>query len=387
MKPNSDSIDKLPRIPLISGSAAQRRRDDIETYFVHRTPPCLRAGVSTALTWITGLAPSMDAAGGAGRTGETRAFLLTSIAMLLGLAGFAANGSWPFAVAAGVPLLHGMRSFSSAVGHHMTHGAKVLPISSAARRLVYDIIGALFWLPSFAEYANGHRAHHRHTAGADDADQRFIAHLGARFDRPWRLLSTLLNPALHARFLSARLGSAFLRGPLWRRFTASLGVSLIIAQGVSSFALWLIFAVFAYQLVTILQWSTEHLWGRRPAGRPVTPMTAGVTYGRLLLPATAALLDRPGLISTAAMLARLLMYGVVKFILLPGDLANHDLHHLGHGPWLRAAHIRARLLKDGGIPLYQTASLRGMFALAYRSATSITPALLGEVPADRLLRM
>jgi hypothetical protein len=388
MKADTDTIDKPPRLPLITGSAALRRRDDLETYFVHRAPECLRAGVSTVLTWITGLAPSADATGATGRASETRAFLLTLAAMFLGWAGFAVNGSWPLALAAGVLLVQGMRSFSSAVGHHMTHGAKVLPLSSEARRLVYDIISALLWLPGFLEYATGHRAHHRYTAGANDEDRRFIAYLGARFDRPWRLLLTLLDPALHARFLGARLRSAFRRGPWWRRLTASLAVSPIIAaQELPMFALWLIFAVFAYQSVTILQWSTEHLWGRRPEGRPVTPLTAGVTYGRLLLPATTAPLDRPVLLATAAMFARLLMYGVVRFILLPGDLANHDLHHLGRGPWLRAAHTRAQLLKQGDIPLYQTASLRGMFTLAYCSATSTPPTPLGEISSDRLLQM
>jgi fatty acid desaturase len=387
MKPDATTIDTARRGPLISGSAARRRRDDLEAHFALRAPAFLRYGISAVLTWVTGLAPSNDVMNASRRSSETRAFLLMSAALFLGVTGLASNGGWLFTLVAGVLLVHGMRSFSSVVGHHMTHGAKVLPIFRESGRLAYDVISALCGLPSFHEYANGHRAHHRHTAGDGDEDQRFIAYLGARFDRPWRLLLTLVNPVLHARFLGARLRTTFLRGPPWRRLIASAAAVVIFMQGLPMLALWMIFAGFAYQLVTVLKWSTEHLWGRRPQDRPITPTTAGVTYGRLLLPATAALLNQPGPVTTIAVAARLLMYGIVKFILLPGDLANHDLHHLGRGPWLHATHIRAQLLTDGKLSLYQTASLRGMFALAYRSATLMQATPLREVPSDRLLQM
>ncbi len=68
-------------------------------------------------------------------------------------------------------LLHGLRSFSSAIGHHITHGAKVLPLKSQQIRWIYDLISAAFLLSSFEDYRR-------------DPDRRFIAFLGISFRNP-----------------------------------------------------------------------------------------------------------------------------------------------------------------------------------------------------------
>jgi fatty acid desaturase len=234
----------------------------------------------------------------------------------------------------------------------MTHGAKVLPLAPAARRLLYDVISAMFLLSAFDSYRKDHQQHHAYAAGPDDADQQFIAYLGARFDGGLPFLLTLLDPVFHLRFLKARLTAVLLTGQMCRR-----------ALGLGAMILWLLFAPFAwlgivivlFQAATLLQWSTEHLWGRRPVGMKPADTATAVTYGRLLLPESGFWWKLP-------------VYTLFRMILLSGDLPNHDLHHLGKGPWVDAPYTRTRLMLEGGTPLRQTGGLRAMFRLAFDSA-------------------
>jgi len=241
----------------------------------------------------------------------------------------------------------------------MTHGARVLPGPAAIRRTLYDAVSA-------------------GAAGPDDAAERFIAWLGARFDSPARFVATLLEPRFHLRFLAARARAVFLRGPAWRRaFAIVFHAAVIGATPWSGLITWAIFAGPLFQAATLTQWSTEHFWGARPVGaNPVDTATA-VTYGRLLLPDPAR----------SGWWLRLLAYVPVRFLLLSGDLVNHDLHHIGRGPWTRHASIQTRLLRDGRIPIRQTASLRAGFAVAFRSARGVEPRPPRAMSRRRLLGM
>lgn len=81
-----------------------------------------------------------------------------------------------------------------------------------------------------------------------------------------------------------------------------------------------------------------------------------MTYGRLLIPDA----NFCGLLC-------LLGYALVRALWLQGDLNNHDLHHIGQGPWTEAPYVRTRLLMDG-VPLRQTIDVRAMFQVAFDAA-------------------
>ena len=344
--------------PLVSGPLALARRDALEAAITLRLPVWFQLWVSVMLTWLTGLAPSASGGQPARPGGEARAFWLMMAALVLGGAAVLTGNR---VLLGGLALVYGMRSFSSVVGHHMTHLAKVLPGPAWISRLVYDVASALLLLPRFAVYQLSHRRHHAYTAGPDDPDQRFIAHLGARFDGPLRFFLTVIEPRFHLLFLRARLGAALLDGPLWRR-AIPVGFHAAMAMWASPQAIltWAFFAGLLYQVASLTQWSSEHLWGKRPASGKAVEIATAVTYGRLLLPDPAS----------RGLWLRLPLYALARLLLVTGDLINHDLHHVGRGPWADHAYIRTRLILEGRIALRQTVTLRGMFEAAFASALS-----------------
>jgi hypothetical protein len=278
-------------------------------------------------------------------------------------------------------MLHGLRSFSSVVGHHMTHGARVLSLSVKACRFVYNLISAIFLLPSYEQYGSDHQKHHAYAAGPKDTDQRFIAYLGARFDGFWPFVKTILDPVFHYRFLRARLTATFGRGPLSRKLTSGLVLLFAIAKMAGW---WLLVVSVRYQVATLLQWSTEHLWGRRPDGLGVVETATAITYGRLLIPAPPS---RSGL-GWIRFWLLLTGYVIVRLLLVSGDLGNHDLHHVGKGPWTEAAPLRARVILDRKISLVQTIDLRSMFCVAFQSARQVhNPLSIRKMDDEQMLGM
>ncbi|MEZ5399795.1 MAG: fatty acid desaturase [Bryobacteraceae bacterium] len=344
----------MPNYNLTPGRQALAIRDQLETVLVRRLPHLLQPSASRMLTAITGLAPTGATA--PAEATEPRAFALMMAAILAGLAGLFLPV--PLAIAAGLLLVHGMRQFSSVVGHHMTHGAKVMPGPAWLRRVIYDVASAMLLLPRFEAYRRDHQRHHAYAAGPRDTDQRFIAWLGARFDGVVPFGLTIVEPRFHARFLWARLRANLAEGPLARR---ALALAFNAAMLWSASLAWVMFAGVLYQIATLVQWASEHLWGTRPEGQAPMETSIAVTYGRLLLP-------DPGDHSLPGLLAHLAVYAAFRFLLVTGDLVNHDLHHLAIGPWTHHPYVRNRLILEGRIPLRQTVSLQGTFRVAFDSA-------------------
>ena len=337
---------------LVSPHDALMRRDSLEATLTRRLPDWLAHLIGFFLTWLTGLAPSATKGNPVILGSEARSFAVTAFSLLLGSTVILCDAFWPVMVIGLVALLHGMRSFSSVVGHHMTHGAKVLPVTQATRRLVYDVISAAFLWTRFDAYRKEHQQHHAYAAGPNDADQQFISYLAARFDGLLPFLRTLLDPLFHYRFVKARLAAVFMAGPVWRRI---FGLISMLVWWTLAPAAWFVIVIVLFQSATLLQWSTEHLWGRRPMGQSAAETATAVTYGRLLLPVSGFWWKLPA-------------YTLFRLTLLSGDLPNHDLHHLGKGPWVDAAYTRTRLILEGQIVLRQTGGLRSMFELAFDSA-------------------
>ena len=329
----------------------------------------IRGFVIRFMTWLTGIAPSAPAPDGNNHLTPMQVQTMTLAAIACGLLLLPTHP-----LLAAPLLLYGMRSFSSVAGHHQTHTRPVNRLG----RILYDAVSAIVTLPSFAAYAADHQKHHAYAAGPRDPDQQFIAGLGARFEN----LHMLFDPVFHYRFAKARLIAA-MSNP-WRTVLTLSAITAIafLAPIAGPLTIGLL-----YQIATTLQWATEHRWGHRPEG-PASPadIATTVTFGRLLIPSYPPKDPRFWL--------QLLVYTVARALFLSGDLANHDLHHIGYrGSWTESASIRTRLILEGKYPqLKQTTSLWGMFAVAFESAAATLdrgrgPLPLREMPPEMMLGM
>ncbi|MEP6716430.1 MAG: fatty acid desaturase [Terriglobia bacterium] len=354
---HSTSKKNNPDDALIFGLDALRRRDELEALVTRRLPARLQNLASAALTGITGLAPTSRAGLPVWKGSEFRS-LVYALSTMTGGAAMILMGSPEWKAAGAFALVSAMRCFTSGVGHHLTHSTKGLPWPGRWTRAGYNVLGALLLLPTFEDYRSDHGRHHAKVAGPDDPDQQMIEYLEARLTGVLPFLTTVTNPAFHARFLGARLRAAFLRGPVWRRVLATVGILTALTLPAAALATWLMALVPSYQTASLVSWLSLHLWGRRPeSGKPFDVATE-VTYGRLLLPA-----------ATALGLLKLIPYVLVRAIWLQSDLNQHDLHHIGKGPWTEAAYIRARLILEG-VEIRQTNGARSMFRRAFDVAAN-----------------
>lgn len=356
----------------ISGRDAIARRDALENFITARFPGSLQAVMSAVLTSITGLAPSTRA----GRPVWAGSVLRSVVYMLVALvAGFLLlMCASPVVKLIGVMgVVFAMRSFSSAVGHQLTHSSKGLPWNARWTQMGYDVVSALLLLPSFERYAWVHGGHHGKVGGPGDPDQELLETLGARLNGFWPFFGTLLNPVLHWRFLAERLGAVFGKrptalikpgndashDPVWRRRLAVLALLSALLLPVPSLFAWWATLVFGYQVASLLSMISLHLWWQRPASGKGVELASAVTFARLLIPE-----------ATWGGVLLLPLYALVRVLWLQGDLGpGHDLHH-AYGtkyPWTEAAYVRTRLLLEG-VPLRQTVSVRAMFRVAFDSA-------------------
>jgi fatty acid desaturase len=310
----------------IDGREALRRRDLFETFAVKAAPPALRKWLSAMVTAICGVAPRASGGRPPWEGSELRALLYMLASLLAGsLAIFA--GVLAEKVLGGLLLVSAMRNFSSSVGHQLTHSTRGLPWSGKWTRLGYDLLGALLLLPTYDDYRIPHGQHHAKVAGDGDPDQDFINYLQACFAGPHAFFTTLISPALHVRFAQARIRAALNRGPIWRRFLAIAGIAAGCFLPWGFLAVWAFFLMIGYQMASLTSFVSLHLWGNRPASKSPKEVATAVTFGRLLIPEP-----------TVAGVLLLPLYAVVRALWLQGDLNNHDLHHLGKGPWTEAAY-------------------------------------------------
>jgi hypothetical protein len=218
----------------------------------------------------------------------------------------------------------------------------------------------LLLLPSYEGYRIPHRVHHAKVAGPEDPDQVFIEYLKAHIRSLFGFFATLLNPVLHLRFLTARFRAVFCSGPIWRRLLAFVSVAGSLFMPAHALAMWLIALIIGYQMASLTSFVSLHLWGNRPESTNPAEVSIAVTFGRLLIP-------EPSLKGVLL----LPLYAIVRALWLQGDLNNHDLHHLGRGPWTEAAYVRTRLILNG-VHVRQTNGVRAMF-LAPFDAGGVKP--------------
>jgi hypothetical protein len=357
----------------MSGWAVLRRRDALDYFITAGLPGPLKTLLSGALTALTGVAPTATGGTPLWTSSVLRALLYMLLTLGAGL-WMIARGDPAAKLAGALAVVSAMRNFTSGVGHHLTHSTAQLPFSARWTRGGYNVLSALLLLPSFEAYRKDHGVHHGKVAGAEDPDQQFIEYLQTKLTGWGAFLRTVFDPRFHARFLIARLRASIGSGPVWRRMLAVTGILVVAALPGTAAAPWLLALTLGYQTASIMSWLSLHLWGARPeSGRPAEIATA-VTFGRLLIPEAS--------FRGAAMLP---VYALARALWLQGDLVNHDLHHLGKGPWTDAPYVRTRLLL-ADTPLRQTVTVRDMFRVAFDAAGK-KPARRAEMSDGSMLEM
>jgi hypothetical protein len=263
----------------------------------------------------------------------------------LALAGDAVN--WPLLLLAWLVLVHAMRFLNIGVQHHASHGqvarGPLLGLSRVqANRWIGEAVSVLLLTHHEAEYRHEHATRHHSPLLATelDPDAEFLfGEVGFETGRPygwyWRkLLRTLLSPSFYLRRLQSRLGSNFLRAPLWRRLAALLW-SLSLVTMAQIFGLWLhllllyLLPLFVgFSISDLLQRLSEHRWFESAATDAQRLEQA--TQARFLgdpYPAPGSWAQPGGWRQYARFWMKLPYHAAARLGIFVADLPAHDLHH------------------------------------------------------------
>lgn len=178
------------------------------------------------------------------------------------------------------------------------------------------------------------------TSGESTADF-LTSMLGLRLGAPktalWQQLRrALVSPLFHGRFLARRLRDQVAGAPLGYAlgaggFLAGLLAGVTVTQTWWPFLLvWGIPMTVGYQIATALRLSVEHLWPS-PAQADqhdraaVASLTQAVFLGERVPDATLPRMRKAW--AWMRWVARMLVYLLVRYLLLPGDTVVHDYHH------------------------------------------------------------
>lgn len=348
-------------------SKAIHQRDALEIAWITKLPHRLRPYGSELVSRITGIAPSSTEGKPNWKGSETR-----SVAYHLLMLAFA----FPMLLF-GNPVIAGVgsllwisfaRGLVSGFGHHLTHRTSRLPWPAKYTILAYDMIGAIGWFATYADYRHEHGKHHAFVAASQDPDRQFLLWVGTRLNSWPCYLGTLFNPRVHTLFLLARLRGVFSRGPIWRRF---LGLAFLLAASTlnaQALLKWLLIAGLGYQLAAITSWLSLHLWESRPDGMGTKDAGTAVTFARLMIPTP----------TVKGILLHFPTYALAKAVFLQSDRQQHVLHHIGVGPWTEAPYRLTKALLEGH-PILVTTTLREMFELPMKVAANKPRSL----PSDR----
>ncbi|HSK40046.1 MAG TPA: fatty acid desaturase [Arenibaculum sp.] len=343
------------RSPTISDSLCPRRLME------ERLP----RSVQPFLSWLTAKPASWEAAPRVSPLDHVvRAFALTIGGTLLSLGAIAAGGLWPGLAVVGLVLTtSGLSRLQAVVLHHAAHGT-VLASRPANRRLG-RLISALLLIKRFDDYQREHMLHHSARKLLTDEDEfaQFmfgLMHLEpglplARLRR--RVVTTLLSPSFHLRWLLLRAGSALTpRDPGHAALAAALWIpqaALAILTG--QFGAWLV--AWVVPVTVLYQWTTagrvlcEHRFPDevmiRARGKEfVCLATTGVFAGQAPTGTGPAFwIGWWSSMLTVHLLSRVLV--------LVGDAPCHDYHHRRPGSrgWAGYAHAR-QADADAGCPGY-----------------------------------
>jgi hypothetical protein len=273
----------------------------------------------------------------------------------------------------GVPLIPigwvftigGGRYLQVVIGHHAVHN-RFFRHARANRALVQTITVALL-IQDFDGYFKDHvLTHHalQQFARRGDPDLEALIAFGFKPGMSkaalWRRLRrSLVSPAFHLAFAEARMHSNFVTAPPLRRvaavmFCALVATLLILQPALIAPTVVIVFIplTVGYQASALLQFTSEHLW-MLPCreGETLRQHAAALTRGRFCGDAAPSpdLRGRARIAGWTRWWVRLFtIHAMVRIAVLPGDLVDHDLHHLAPGrlDWANSSLDRLEMNKD-----------------------------------------
>jgi fatty acid desaturase len=241
--------------------------------------------------------------------------------------------------------------------HAAAHGT--FSKSSWINRMVGDAVSLLMLVLPHSNYRHSHCVDHHSPktfcSPDKDPDGSFLFWMGLRPGTPkgklWhRLLLGLVSPRVHLVFLAARLRANLLRSG-WRRSAVSLAYLTVLAYlavrfgWATIFMSWLLPIVFLYQVSAIVGWAGEHTWFEPLVG-DLKDWSNARTHARFFG------VPFPRAASSARMwewAARMTGELILRFLVVPGDLPNHDWHHRhpSSRDWTHAAYARQAAIEAG----------------------------------------
>jgi fatty acid desaturase len=240
--------------------------------------------------------------------------------------------------------------------HAAAHGS--FSKSRWANKLVGDTVSLVLMVLPHSKYRQSHCADHHSPktfCSADkDPDGSFLCWMGLAPATPkqnlWRrLLLGLISPRVHLTFLAARLKSNLFSSG-WRRSLVSVFYLAVLAciparYGWTAFFIsWLLPIAFLYQVSAIVGWAGEHTWFAAKTDDMEAWHNAR-THARFFG------LPFPDNSSLARLWWIIRMFGevIVRALIVPGDLANHDWHHRhpSSRDWPWAAYARQDAIEGG----------------------------------------
>jgi hypothetical protein len=241
--------------------------------------------------------------------------------------------------------------------HAAAHGS--FAKSRWANKLVGDTISLFLMVLPQSSYRHSHCVDHHSPktfCSADkDPDGSFLCWMGLAPGTPkrslWRrLLVGLFSPKVHLVFLAARLESNLLSSG-WRRSLVSVLYLTLLAGGVAHlgwaafFMSWLLPIAFLYQVSAIVGWAGEHTWFAAKTGS-LEAWHDARTHARFFgLPFP----DNSSIAELWWWIFRMLGQLILRALIVPGDLANHDWHHRhpSSRDWPFAAYARQEAIERG----------------------------------------
>jgi fatty acid desaturase len=344
----------------------------------HRTDPRasmalrLPRALQAPLTWLTGRpAPGEQPRARAPWTFLLEAHAWTVLGLLVGALGFATHGPTSAALIALslVATTGGASLFQIAVFHRCAHGQ--LFVDRRRNRVVGRLVSALLLFKHFERYRDEHMRHHSVRTLLTEADEFTDFVLGLCRLEPrmpkrqlWRrVLTSLVSPRFHARFLLRRAQMSWMSGD-GLHDTVGICIWVLAAAGCAAagwltpfLVLWVLPVTLLLQVVTVGRVLIEHRFpdpahvGERDKVF-LCRATLGVFPGST--PPVHEATTLRGLVAWAGWWADMLTVQLlVRVLVLVADAPCHDFHHRRPSSprWTEYAHARQDDL-DAGCPGY-----------------------------------
>jgi hypothetical protein len=305
------------------------------------------------------------------------------------------GGAWVLALLPGWMLtVHGLRNLRQLVFHQCGH----FNLYGTARvdAAIGRVISTLLMVEGFPRYRQEHIADHHsahHMTLHDPTVKALLITVGLRpgmtRSAQWRqLVSLLLSPAFHVRFIVARVRSHFASAAAGQRvastvFLVGLGTLVTLTHAWLAFLVaWVVPVTIFYQSASILRLAVKHVFpapgGPRRGKEHFASLTYGVFLGEPVPAADPRRLRR--VVAWARWTARmLLVHFPFRYMVLTGDTVCHDYHHRHprSADWANYLFVRERDLCVGhpGWPPYREVwGFAAAVNLVFDSLTRADPA-------------